>query len=38
MDFKGLCRMRLKGGANLEIKHGTNGHSKIEALAWYDAS
>jgi len=38
MDFNGLSRMRLKGGVNLEIRHGTNWRSKIEALAWYDAS
>ncbi|MBL4608226.1 MAG: hypothetical protein JKY01_10430 [Pseudomonadales bacterium] len=38
MDFSGLSRVKAKGGLSLEMKHGENWRSKIEALAWYDAS
>jgi hypothetical protein len=38
MDFSGLSRSRIKGGLTLEMKHGDNWQSKIDVIAWYDAS
>lgn len=38
MDFSGLSRARMKGGLTLDMKHGSNWQSKLELVAWYDAS
>jgi hypothetical protein len=38
MDFSDLSRARFKGGLTLELKHGENWRSKVDLLAWYDAS
>lgn len=38
MDFSGLSRARIKGSLTLDMKHGENWRSKIEASAWYDAA
>ncbi|MBV1869306.1 MAG: DUF1302 domain-containing protein [Gammaproteobacteria bacterium] len=38
MDFTGLSRSKVKAGVTIDVKHNKNWRSKLEAIAWYDAS
>jgi len=38
MDFSGLSSLKGKAGLSLDMKHGDNWRSKIEAVVWYDSA